>query len=123
MMTGSTAFIAENAVLKERIAALEADLARDQAVLRTITARAEELWLELRQFRICYNGDENKPFFAPQAETNCKPCSDARSQGQEDTVERTHPKATDQVGTVSVSGADKQPISPTFQAKTGAKHE
>jgi hypothetical protein len=52
-------------------------------------------------------------------ETNGKSCSDARPQGQEDTVERTHPKATDQVGTVSVSGADKQPISPTSSNRGG----
>jgi hypothetical protein len=55
------------------------------------------------------------------AETNGESCSDARPQGQEDPVERTHPKATDQVGTVRVSGADKQPISPTTLNRGVAK--
>jgi hypothetical protein len=87
----------------EMVAALQAHIARLESALRTANARLFDHGLEQST--------------VATLETNCKPCSDARSQGQEDTVEQTHPKATDQVGTVSVSGADKQPISPTFQAK------
>lgn len=56
-------------MLEQRIAALEADLARTQEVSRAITATAaalaaqyELLKAEVRQWRILINQDENKPF-------------------------------------------------------------
>lgn len=67
--------------LHARVQGLEADKARDQIVLRDLTARAEQLAAEVRQWRICVYQDENKPFdwkqdVCPHGRTPPIVCSD-----------------------------------------------